>query len=165
MQLLSDLRADLGGVAVNGLTAAEDHVVLLNADVVDAGGDDLGGGEGVGAAELTAGDEDSLIAAHGQALMQHAGCGEGAHRNDDDLAVRVLVLDGKGGLNGVHIVGVGDGGHGGAVQGTVVLHSNAARSIGNLLDANNNLHSFRPPYFLPSRAPEMTICCTSEVPS
>ena len=49
--------------------------------------------------------------------------------------------------------------------GRQAIDGDTARSIGNLLDANNNLHSDRPPYFLPSRLPAMTICCTSEVPS
>ena len=58
-QLLRHLGAHLGGVAVDGLPAAHDHVVLLHADGVHGGGQDLRGGVGVGAAELPGGDRKS----------------------------------------------------------------------------------------------------------
>ena len=60
MQLLSDLGTHLSGITVDGLTASQDDVVLLNAVGIDGGGDDLGGSVGIGTAELTGGDQNTL---------------------------------------------------------------------------------------------------------
>ena len=139
MQLLSHLGAHLGGVTVDGLAAAHDNVVRLHADTVHRGGQDLGGGVGVGPAELPGGDQNSLVSAHGQSLAEHPGGGGRTHGDHNDLATGG-VLHFQGGLQGVHVVGIGDGLHGSAVQGTVGIHSDLAGGIGNLLNRNNDLH-------------------------
>ena len=144
MQLLSDLGAHLCGITVDGLTASQDDIVLLDAVGVDGGGDDLGGGVGVGAAELAGGDEDALVHAHGHQLTQHAFCGRGTHGEGDDLAAQ-LVLESQGGLDGVQVVGVDDGLHGSAVQSTIGIDSDLAAGVGNLLYSNQNLHCLFPP--------------------
>ena len=60
--------------------------------------------------------------------------GGGTHGDNDDLAAGgVLYL--QGGLQSVHIVGVGDGLHGSTVQGTVGIHRHLAGGIGNLLNS------------------------------
>ena len=163
MQLLGDLGADLGGIAVDGLTAAEDDVLGADADLVDGSGQDLGGGEGVGTAELTGGNQHAAVSAAGHQLTQHALCRRRAHGDDDDFAAG-LILQLQGSLDGVQVVGVGDGGHGSTVHGAVSLDSNLALRIGNLFDTNDCFHCTScPPYF--SSAPEMTIIWTSLVPS
>ena len=50
------------------------------------------------------------------------------------------VLDLQGRLQGVHIVGVGDGLHGRTVQGAVRIHRHLTGGVGNLLDGNNDFH-------------------------
>ena len=57
-------------------------------------GDDLGGGVGIGAAELTGGDQDTLVHAHGHQLTQHTLGGRGTHGEGHDLAAQ-LVLQGQ----------------------------------------------------------------------
>ena len=141
--------AHLGGVAVDGLTAAEDDVVLVHAQVLDGGGQNLGGGEGVGAAELTGGHQHGLVHAHGLQLQQHTGGGRGTHRHGDDGAAQ-LVLQGQGGLHGVHIVGVDDGLHGGAVQRAVGVDGDLAGGVGHLLDTYDKLHSILAPFRITS---------------
>ena len=165
MELFGNLRANLGRVAVDGLPSAEDHVILFHADGVDGGGDNLAGGVGVGTAELAGGDKIRLIRAHGQRFPEHSGGGGGAHGDDDHFAAR-LVLDFQGGFQRVHVVGVGDGLHGGAVQGSVLIDGDFAGGIGNLLDGNNDFHNIpsASSYFTPRRL-AMTMRWTSDVPS
>ena len=139
MQLLSDLRTDLSGITIDSLTAAEDDVVVIEADGVESGGKDLGGGVSIGTAELTGGNEIAVISAHGHQLAQHTFCRRGTHGDDGDLAAQ-LILELESGLNGVHIIGVDDGLHGSAVQGTIRIDGNLTGGIGDLLNANKNLH-------------------------
>ena len=67
-------------------------------------------------------------------------------------AMDIRVTDGKfekiaanieamqGSLNGVQVIGVGDGCHRSTVHGAVSLDSNLALCIGNLFDTNNSFH-------------------------
>ena len=145
LQLLSDLGAHLGGVAVDGLTAAEDDVILVHTQVLDGGSQDLGGGEGIGAAELAGGHQHGLVHAHGLQLQQHAGGGRGPHGHGDDGAAQ-LILQGQGGFDGVHIIGVDDGLHGGAVEGAIGVDGHLAGGIRHLLDTYDKLHSILAPF-------------------
>ena len=138
-QMFRNQRADLRGIAVDGRTAAEDDVVLVEADGILGGGEDLGGGVSIGTAELTGGNEIAVISAHGHQLAQHTFCRRGTHGDDGDLAAQ-LILELESGLNGVHIIGVDDGLHGSAVQGTIGIDGNLTGGIGDLLNANKNLH-------------------------
>ena len=63
VQLLSDLRANLSGITVDSLTAAEYDVVLLQANLLNSSSQDLGGSEGIGTAELTSGNQNAFISA------------------------------------------------------------------------------------------------------
>ena len=163
MQLLGDLRANLGRIAVDGLTAAHDDVVILHTDGGDGCGQNLRGGICIGAAELTGRHQHTLVRAHGHQLTQHARCGGRTHGDDDDLAARG-VLELQGGLHGVHVVRVGDRLHGRTVQSAVRIHRHLAGGIGNLLDTNNDLHVVSSSSYRPMLA-EMTMRWTSEVPS
>ena len=66
-----------------------------------------------------------------------------------------VVFELQSGCDGVQVIGVGDGGHGGTVHGAVSLDSDLALRIGNLFDTNDCFHYVCPPYF--SSAPLMTI--------
>ena len=163
MQLLCDLRANLSGIAIDCLTAAEDNVLGANADLIDSSSQDLAGCKGIRTAELTAGNQNSLVSAAGQQLTQHTLCRRGTHGDNNDLAAGG-VLELQGSLQSVQVIGVGDGCHGGTVQRTVRLDGHLTGGIRNLLYTNNCFHCKSClPYF--SRAPEMTIICTSLVPS
>ena len=139
MQLLGDLGTNLGGIAIDCLTAAEDDVLGADADLVDGSSQDLAGGEGIGTAELTARNQDGTVSAAGQQLAQHPFGRRGTHGDDDDFAAGG-VLQLEGGLQGVQVIGVGDGCHRGTVEGPVRLDCNLAGGIGNLLDTNNRFH-------------------------
>ncbi|CAN4021913.1 Spermidine/putrescine-binding periplasmic protein, partial [Dysosmobacter welbionis] len=91
-------------------------------------------------AELAGGYQDTLVSAHGHQLPQHAGCRGRTHGDDHDLAAGGI-LQLQGSLHGVHVIGVGDGLHGGTVQGAIRVHRHLAGGIGDLLDANNDLHN------------------------
>ena len=165
MQLLSDLRADLRGITVDGLTAREDDVVGLDAVGVDRGGDDLGGRVRVGAAELTGGNQNALVDAHRHQLAQHALSRRRAHGESHDLAAQ-LVLQSQSRLNGVQVIGVDDRLHGRTVQRAVRVHCHLAGGIGNLLHSYHNFHnSLTSSDYLTPRWLEMTMRWTSLVPS
>ena len=142
MQLFSDLGTNLSGIAVDGLTASQDDIVSLDTVGVDGGGDDLGGGVGVGTAELAGGHQYAFVHAHGHQLTQHAFCGRRAHGESDDLAAQ-LVLQGQGSLDGVQVVGVDDGLHGSTIQRTIGIHGHLTGGIGDLLNSDKNLHISR----------------------
>ena len=141
MQLFSDLGTDLRSVAVDCLTAAEDDVIVVETDGIERGGEDLRRGICIGTAEFTTGNQITVICAHSHQLAQHAFCGRRTHGDDRDLAAQ-LILELESGLNGVHIIGVDDGLHGSAVQGTVGIDGDLTGGIGDLLYANENLHFF-----------------------
>ena len=63
MQLLSDLRAYLSGIAVDRLTAAEYDIVLVKTDLVNGRREDLGSSEGIRTAELTGGNQNAFVSA------------------------------------------------------------------------------------------------------
>src|SRR5699024_4813929 len=138
-QLLSDLGTDLGGIAVDGLTAAEHDVVVVHADLLDGSSQDLRSGVSIGTAELTGGDQNGLVAAHGQQLAEHTLGGRGAHGDHHDLAAGG-VLDPQSGLDSSQVVVVGDGSHGGTVHGAVFLHRHHTGGIRDLLDTNDCFH-------------------------
>ena len=136
VQLLGNLGAHLGGVAVNGLTASDNQV---EADFPQGGGDDGGGGIGVGTAELPCGEEIGLVHTHGQSLPQgplrlgrtHA---QGAH------CAAALLPQAQGGFQPGLVVVVDNTGHALADQSVgfrVQLHLGG---IGDLLDTYNNFH-------------------------
>ena len=144
MQLLSDLGTHLSGITVDGLTASQDDIVLLDAVGIDSGGNDLGGSVGVGTAELTGGDQNAFVHAHGHQLTQHALGGRRTHGERHDLAAQ-LILQSQSGLDSVQVIGVDDGLHGRTIQRTIGIDSDFAAGVGNLLYGNQNLHCLFPP--------------------
>ena len=138
-ELLRDLRADLRGVAIDGLAAAHDDVFRLHTDAVDCSGKDLGGGVGIGTAEFTTGNEHRFIRAAGEDLTQHAFCRRGAHGDNHDFAA-CLILERERRFHCVQVVGVGDGLHGRTVQRAIGVHGNLTGGIGNLLNTNDDFH-------------------------
>ena len=139
-QLLGNLRAYLCGVAVDGLTAGDDQI---EPDLLQRRGDDGGGGIGVGAAELTGGQQIGLIRAHGQRFPQsHIRLGR-AHAHHGNGAAHLLAQPQRGLQTGL-VVMVDDAGHALADQGVGLGIQLYLGGIGNLLDANNDLHMLLP---------------------
>ena len=139
MQLFSNLRANLCSVAVDSLTAAENDILRANADLVNGSCQDLGSCKGIGTAELTGRYQHAAVSTAGDQLTKHAFCRRRAHGNNNNFAAG-LIFQLQGSLNGVQVVGVGDGCHRSTVHGAVSLDSNLALCIGNLFDTNNSFH-------------------------
>ena len=108
VQLLSDLRANLSGITVDSLTAAEYDVVLLHANLLDSCSQDLGGSEGIGTAELTSGNQNAFVSTASHQLTQHALCRGRTHGDNNDLAAG-SVLQLQSSLYSVLVVRVDDG--------------------------------------------------------
>ena len=140
--MLGQLGTHLGGVAVDGLLAAENGVELalqllhLLHGVVQ----NVAGGQGVGAAEGPAGHQVRLVGGNGQALLQSGGGLRGSHGQHHDLGVGVLVLDPGGSLQGIAVEGVDNAGN--AVTDEGVLHRVDLDLCGvrHLLDTDENVH-------------------------
>ena len=136
-QIFGHLRAHLGSIAVGGLLAAEDQVVLTA--LADALGQSVGGGQHIGAGEFPVRQDGAASNAHTHGLFNDSlglgrAHGNGIHRAAKTLCQRQCHFD------GVKIVGVDLAGHAAALQHTgngIHLHIVGA---GNLLDANQNLH-------------------------
>ena len=130
---LCQLGCHLSGGPVLGLLAAEDQVEpSFHIGRFDDG---VAGGEGIRAAEGTPGDQNRLIAAHGQALPQGALGHWRPHGDERDLSA-VFFLDLNSRLQGVEIQGVGQRGHTGADQiSGFRIHPDQV-NIRNLLDAD-----------------------------
>ena len=114
IQILSDLGTNLSGIAVDGLLAEHQHIELDAfhlLDLLDALGEDVTGSQGVGAAAGAVGDQESLVAAHGQALAQSLDGLSRTHGQDIDLGVLVLILDAGSGFQCVSIERADDGGN------------------------------------------------------
>ena len=142
VKLLRDLRTHLGGVAVDGLAAGDDQV---EADFTQCGGEDGGGGIGVGAAELPGGEEVRLVRAHGQRLPQ-GDVRLGRTHTDDGHRSAHLLPELERGLQAGLVVMVDDGGNALADEGIGLRVQLHLGGIGDLLDTNNNLHSSALPF-------------------
>ena len=141
VQMLGDLRPHLAGVSVNGLLAAEDDVkgpLVFLLQRLDGGGDDLGGGQGIRAAEDPVCDEVRLVSAHSQTLPQGVlGLGD-AHGDDRHLAAR-LILQAEGDLQSVGIKGIDDGRHALTDEGMLHRVDFNLGGVRHLLDADQNV--------------------------
>ena len=132
-ELLGQLRADLGGVAVDGLPAAEDDVRV---ELADRAGQDVAGGQRVAGGRPAVGDQDGPVGPADRATPQHVAGRRQAHRDDGHRAAEA-VADLQRHLQGVEVLGVEDRRQGGPVDRAVVLHGLAGDPLGvrHLLDA------------------------------
>ena len=94
---------------------AEHQHVELDAfqllDLLLSLGEDVAGGQSVGTTASAVGDQVSLVAADRQALLQSGQSLLGAHGQDDNLGVLVLVLDAGSSFECISIEGADDGGN------------------------------------------------------
>ena len=124
-ELFGDLRTDLGGVAVDGLTSAQNEVEI--ADLLRQAAQREASRQRIGSAERAVGQKHGLVGAAEQGVAENAGGGGEPHRRDDDFrAVTVLQLEGQ--LKGVQVFGIENSGKRLTVDGSVGLHG-VARDI------------------------------------
>ena len=136
VEVLGDLGTHLGGVAVDGLTAGDDEVEVHGAEGT---GDGAGGGEGIGAAELTVGEQDGAVDAHGEGLAED-GLGLGQTHGDDGDVGTVFVLQLQGVLEAALVVGVHNRGHSLADERTGLRVDFHLGGVRHLLYANYYVH-------------------------
>ena len=142
--MLGDLGAHLGGVAVDGLLAAEDHVefALGVLHLPDGLGEDVAGGQGVRPAEGPVGEEIGLVRGDGQAFPQGGLRLGGSHAQHHDLGVGVVVLDAGGRLQGVAVKGVDDAGHAVPDQSVGLRIDLDLVGVRDLLYTYQNVHKY-----------------------
>ena len=138
IEVLGDLRTDLRGITVDGLTAGDDQIVV---QIPDRARDRGGRRPGVGAAEHSVGDQDGMVSAHGQSLAKDVIRLRQTHGQNGDFRA-VLILQLQGSLQTGLIIRVHDGEHRASVQGAVLVKSHAALGVRYLLNANDNLHGW-----------------------
>ena len=136
VEVLGDLGTHLGGVAVDGLAAGDDEVEVHGAEGT---GDGAGGGEGIGAAELTVGEQDGAVDAHGEGLAED-GLGLGQTHGDDGDVGTVLVLQLQGVLEAALVVGIHDRGYSLADERTGLRVDFHLGGVRHLLYANYDIH-------------------------
>ena len=138
-ELLSDLRTHLGGVAVDGLAAAEDDVVVT--DFLDSLSQRIRCGEGVGTTEDTVSEDNAGVGATIDCFTNDfRGAGQ-SHSEHSHCRTGVSVFDAEGLLEGVEVFRVEDSGQGGAVDGAILLHRIFAHvaSVRHLLSEHNDV--------------------------
>src|SRR5574344_608897 len=135
VEVVGDLGAGLGRVAVDGLASAEDEVGI---EPPHGLGQDVARRERVGAGGPAVGHEIGLVGAAVERLAEDLASRGKAHRDRNDLSA-VLFLDLKRGLKGVAVFGIEDRRQRRAVDGAVGLHRLTGHllRVGDLLDADD----------------------------
>ena len=105
--MLGNLRAHLGGVAVDGLASGDDEVIV---ELAEGGGNGVGSGESVGAAELAVAEPDGAVHPHGVSLAEDS-FGLRRSHGDDRHVGAVFIFETQGELQASLVVGIHDGGH------------------------------------------------------
>ena len=143
VQILGNLRTNLSGIAVDGLLAEHQHVELDAFQLLDlllSLGEDVAGGQSVGTTASAVGDQVSLVAADRQALLQSGQSLLGAHGQDDNLGVLVLVLDAGSSFECISIEGADDGGNALTHQGVGLGINFDNGRVRHLFNANKYVH-------------------------
>ena len=137
--MVGDAGADLGRVAVGRLLAEEEQV--HGTELPDRERERVAGRPGVRAAELAAADQDAVRGAAGEGLADR-GLGLGrTHCDDSDGGAGDGVLEAQGDLEGVLVERVDDGGDTGAVEPVGRAVDGHLVRVGDLLDADDDLHA------------------------
>jgi hypothetical protein len=137
VELLGRLGADLGGVAIDGLPAAQDQVGP--AQLAHGLGQRVAGGQRVGPGERLVGQQHDLVGAAEQRLAQHLHGSRRAHRQHGHPPA-VAFLQAQRLFEGVQVFGVEDGRQRRPVDRPVLLHGLAGHvgRVGNLLDQDDD---------------------------
>ncbi len=135
-------RADLGGVSVNGLLAAQDQAHVPQRP--DRAGQRVGGGPGVRAGEGPVSQQDSLVAAPRDALAHGGLCLERPHGQGGHAPLRKLLLQCDGRLDRVGVQRVQDAGHALADEGAALGVNAHLGGVRDVLDADDDVHGNPP---------------------
>ena len=139
VEVLGNLGTHLGGVAVDGLAAGDNQVVIHCAQGT---GDSAGGGQGIGTAKLAVGEQDGSVDAHGEGFAQD-GLGLGKTHGDDRDVCTVFIFQLKGELQTTLVVGVHDAGNAFADERAGLGVDFHLGSVRHLFYANYYIHSFK----------------------
>ena len=137
-QFFGALGADLGGIAVDGLPAAEDEIV--SPDGPHGLTEDIAGGQGIAGGGAAISQEDRPVSAAKQTVAEHIGRLGGAHADHSDRSA-VLAADFEGRFQGMEVFGVKNRRQRAAIDRSVLLHG-LGRNIGrirHLLDTNDTI--------------------------
>ena len=140
-ELLGHLRTHLGGVAVDGLPAADDDVHIAN--LLDGRGQRIRGGQRVGTGKQAVGEQPARIGTAIQSLTDNLAGTRRTHREESYGRALVLLLQSECLLKGVQVFGIEDGGQSGAVDGALGGHRVLAHVAGvwHLLGQHYNFQS------------------------
>ena len=136
-ELLGHLRTHLRRVAVDGLTACENHV---GGDLLQRARKGVGGGQRVRAGELAARKQVAAVGPAEHRVADDVGGALRTHRKDMNRGTRHTVLEPQGGFERIEVLGIEDGRKRRAVDRPFGSHRVLAyvAGIGNLLGQNKN---------------------------
>ena len=140
-QLLSHLRAYLCRIAVDGLAAADDDVII--AYLPDGGGKGVGSGQRIGSGKSAVGQQIAVVGAAVKSFTDNFGCASRSHGQDGYGGARMCIFQPESLLKGIQVFGVEDGGECRAVNGSVGFHGifpNVA-CVGNLFCQYNDFQT------------------------
>ena len=143
LEFFRNLRPDLGGVAVDGLAAAEDQIDL--ADLLRAAGERIACRKGIGSGERAVGHQNRFIRTAVKRLPENLGGSRHSHRGNHHAdAVTVFELQGQ--FQRIQILRIEDRRERGPVHGPFRRHCVAGDVLGirNLFDEHEYgiTHSF-----------------------
>ena len=140
-EFLGNLRTYLRRVAVDGLTACEDHV---GSDFLHRTRKGIGGSQRIRTGKFTAREQVTAVGAAEHRVADNVGGTLRTHRKDMDRGTFDAVLQLQGSFQRIEVLGIEDGRKRGAVDRPFGRHRVLAHvaGIGNLLGQNNNFKWF-----------------------
>ncbi|MPN01426.1 hypothetical protein SDC9_148635 [bioreactor metagenome] len=142
-KMLRDFGANLSGIAVDRLLAAEDNVEFFSADffkVTDGRSQGVAGGEGIGAAESPVADQIRRIGADGERFFEHRHCLRQTHGNNRYLTA-FFILEPQCGLKGECVKRIEDARDTAAHERVGHRINFDLSGVGNLFYTYQNVHN------------------------
>ena len=140
-QLFGNLRAYLGGIAVDGLASADDDVIV--AYLLDGCGKGIRSGKRIGTCKGAVGQQIAVVGTTVKSFTNNFGCTSRSHGQDGNGGARMFIFQSESLLKSVQVFGVEDGRECRAVDGSVGFHGifpNIA-CVGNLFCQYNNFQT------------------------
>ena len=136
-EFLGDLRAHLRGVAVDGLTACEDHV---GSDLLQGARKGVRGGQRIRAGEFAARKQVTAVSAAEHRVADDVGGTLRPHRENMDRGTLDAVFQPQGGFQRIEVLGIENGRKRRAVDRPFGGHRVLAHvaGVGHLLGQNKN---------------------------
>ena len=139
VEFFGDLGANLGGIAIDSLAAADDQIIL--ADLGNSSAQSVRSGEGIRPCESSIGEDDTSVGAAIHTFTNDFSGTSRTHREESHLRAGILFFKFQGLFEGIEILGVEDGGESGTVDSTILLHSilTDIASVGHLFGQNDDI--------------------------